>query len=264
MPNLTAHYRVLCFTDSPWDVEQDIFFSNPNPAYDTVDVYNQYDELYAKLYMDTLKVWIKRIDYIDDCYVGWPEDFTNEWELLYDFGLEVGDTAYSPYFDIGIITSIEEIQVQGQIRKKFIINEGINAYIQGIGDTRHPFYPKMYMFENNYKTCTSQLNYIGPSPIDSITFSPDCNGEILSTSHMELINFNIYPNPVSDKLHISLPAGVAISGSIYNAVGMQVLDFSFVNSQTQVDIRKLEVGTYFVKIELENGKVGINKFVKTR
>lgn len=75
---------------------------------------------------------------------------------------------------------------------------------------------------------------------------------------------SLYPNPASDKLHISLPAGVGISGSIYNAVGMQVLDFSFSNSQTQVDIRKLESGIYFVKVELKNGKVGISKFVKTR
>ena len=45
---------------------------------------------------------------------------------------------------------------------------------------------------------------------------------------------------------------------------MQVLDLPFVSNQTQVDIRKLEVGIYFVKIEFENGKVGINKFVNTR
>lgn len=76
------------------------------------------------------------------------------------------------------------------------------------------------------------------------------------------IDIKTYPNPASDNLHISLPTGRAISGNIYNAVGMQVLDFPFVNSQTQVDIRKLEVGIYFVKVQLENGQIAFGKFIK--
>lgn len=76
------------------------------------------------------------------------------------------------------------------------------------------------------------------------------------------VDIKLYPNPASDKLNISLPIGVGISGSIFNVVGKHVLDFPFVNSQTQVDIRKLEAGIYVVKVQLENRQMGINKFVK--
>lgn len=264
MPNLSADYLVRCYTEPSWYYEQHILFANPNTAYDTVNVvYDQSDEIYAKLYMDTLKVWIKRIAHIPDCYVGWSEDeFTNEWELLYDFGLEVGDSAYSFQGSSGIITSIEEIVVQGQIRKKFIIDGGFHAYIQGVGDMSHPLIPKMYMFENGYETCTSQLYYSGPSPIDSITFSPNCSGEILSTSYIELENLNVYPNPATDFLHISSDKVNIMSGVIFNAVGKKVISFSIKNQVGKVDVGRLNPGIYFVIVQLEMGQVEVRKFVK--
>ena len=260
MPNLSADYFLLSVTESPWSFGEHILFSNPNPAYDTVDVYTENDELFAKLFMDTLKVWVKGIGN----ETSWSEVLTNDWELLYDFGLEVGDTAYSIYFDAGIITSRVEIEVQGQTRKKFILNGGTNAYIQGVGDVHHPFLPKLYTFENGYETCTSHLYYSGPSPIDSITFSPDCNGEILSTRQVELADFNVFPNPASETLNISLNDGKAESGTIYDSLGKRVKFFSVKSQEIQVDVHELNPGIYFVKIQLENGQILVRKFVKGR
>ncbi len=265
MPNLSADYKVRCYSESPWYEEQHIVFSNPNPAYDTVNVYTQYDELFAKLYMDTLKVWIKRIANIPDCYMGWSDpEFTNEWELLYDFGLEVGDSAYITYSGTGLITSIEEIEVQGQIRKKFIIDGGSASYIQGIGDVRHPFQPKIHMFENYYETCTSHLYYSGPSPIDSITFSPNCDGEILSVNQIEKGTFQVYPNPAIETMHISLQNANAKSGSIYNALGEFLNSFTIKSQEIHVDVHELNPGIYFLKVQLENGQILVRKFVKGR
>ncbi len=52
--------------------------------------------LIAKIYSDSLKVFLKRIAPIQDCYEGWSDpEFTGEWQLLYNFGLSIGDTANS-------------------------------------------------------------------------------------------------------------------------------------------------------------------------
>jgi len=78
------------------------------------------------------------------------------------------------------------------------------------------------------------------------------------------IDLNLYPNPASEKLNVSLQSAFAKSGVIYNAMGMQVLTFQFKNQETQVDITTLQPGIYFLKVQLETGQVGVRKFVKIR
>jgi hypothetical protein len=253
MPNLSATYQVNCnvMEGSSWSSQ--FTFHNPNPDFDTLEIYKEYgdfQDLLAYMYMDSLRVWIKRISEIQDCYVGWAEEITNEWELLYDFGLSVGDSAYAVYAGEGTITSIEYLEVQGETRKKFIIDGGNDSYIQGVGSISHPFMPKMYVFEVSYEVCNSNLHYIGPSPIDSLTFSLNCDGQILSTQHNKLLEFNLYPNPGSS--HITITTSATILSGILKVVNItgQTLDTHTINGQSiRVDTSTLKSGMYFVILE---------------
>jgi hypothetical protein len=209
MPNLSAHYSIGCTTgdwpQQPFTTYHDIIFNNPDTNFDTIEVSAPFSAVFAKLYMDSSKVFIKRIlEYDVGCNQGWSQPLTNEWELLYDFDLSVGDSAYS-YYSEPYITGIEEVEIQGVFRKKFIIGEGIDYYIQGIGSVNHPLYPKMELFETGYDVCSSELYYSGPSIIDSISFSPNCEGGFLSSRNQSQSRIRVYPNPSDGNVKIQLP-----------------------------------------------------------
>lgn len=76
------------------------------------------------------------------------------------------------------------------------------------------------------------------------------------------LDLDLYPNPAFQTLNISLQSPYVKSGVVYNALGIQVMAFRLLKENTQLNIGKLEPGIYFVKVELENGQVGVKKFVK--
>ena len=75
-------------------------------------------------------------------------------------------------------------------------------------------------------------------------------------------NFNIYPNPVDDRLYIATESEIE-EVVVYDVYGrIQKLR----NSETQklrnsLDVTNLNSGVYFVKIKTENGEV-VKRFVK--
>ncbi len=85
--------------------------------------------------------------------------------------------------------------------------------------------------------------------------------------HSEIKNrksiINIYPNPLSDELSIEILNGVAPKEiEIINALGVQCLMFNVQRPTTQVSVKQLAAGVYFVKIRMQDGGVTVEKFVK--
>ena len=74
-------------------------------------------------------------------------------------------------------------------------------------------------------------------------------------------SFNVYPNPVNDKLYIeTLTQTQTLTVEIYDVYGRQQ---SMVNGQqsTVIDVTSLNSGVYFVKVVTENGEA-VRRFVK--
>jgi chitodextrinase len=71
--------------------------------------------------------------------------------------------------------------------------------------------------------------------------------------------FNIYPNPVNDKLYIETQTQT-LTVEIYDVYGRQQ---SMVNGQqsTVIDVTSLNSGVYFVKVVTENGEA-VRRFIK--
>lgn len=74
--------------------------------------------------------------------------------------------------------------------------------------------------------------------------------------------FSISPNPVIDYLQIELNSPTTIhSVVIYNLLGNKVLKYNDLKSNTKLDCRSLEKGTYFLVINKEEG-YETRKFIK--
>jgi hypothetical protein len=70
--------------------------------------------------------------------------------------------------------------------------------------------------------------------------------QTLATENNMQQHFTIYPNPVSDYLHVSGVTG-SISGTMHNVLGMKVKQFE-ISEASPVDMRDLSTGLYFVNI----------------
>ena len=73
--------------------------------------------------------------------------------------------------------------------------------------------------------------------------------------------FNIYPNPVNDKLYIETEVEIE-TVVVYTITGVVVGQQSMVNGQQlTIDVANLNSGIYFVKVVTENGET-VKRFIK--
>jgi hypothetical protein len=77
-------------------------------------------------------------------------------------------------------------------------------------------------------------------------FSSTLNGTVLSTENKSLEGVHVYPNPVSDRLHVHTLEGGTIS--IYNILGAKVLSTVTTSKNHTVDTSKIKSGVYVLKI----------------
>jgi hypothetical protein len=72
----------------------------------------------------------------------------------------------------------------------------------------------------------------------------------------------VYPNPVIDMLHISIPGKVSNGTiTIVDAKGVVVMEQKIINNPQFIDVSKLAKGVYLLKT-INNGTTSISKFVK--
>ncbi|MFC6267391.1 T9SS type A sorting domain-containing protein [Frigoriflavimonas asaccharolytica] len=71
------------------------------------------------------------------------------------------------------------------------------------------------------------------------------------------LKFTIYPNPVSDFLNIKADFQID-TVEIYNLVGQKIL----IGKSSGLNVSKLKVGVYVLKITKNNGEVAMKKFIK--
>ncbi len=71
--------------------------------------------------------------------------------------------------------------------------------------------------------------------------------------------FSVYPNPVKDILTIKEEANLKINKiTIYNFLGKKL----FSTNRKKINTKNMNSGIYFVKINLENNKMAVKKFIK--
>lgn len=83
---------------------------------------------------------------------------------------------------------------------------------------------------------------------------------VMSVTSNEMVEFNMYPNPVTDVLNISAKTKVN-KVSIFNIVGQEVLTTSPNENQARLEVNHLDAGIYIVKATID-GVESSSKFIK--
>jgi hypothetical protein len=75
-----------------------------------------------------------------------------------------------------------------------------------------------------------------------------------------IFNVSIYPNPASNRLHISASNPIQ-NAEIYNVLGKKVMNVTINKTSESIDISNLASGVYMIKYNVE-GSTGTAKFIK--
>lgn len=192
--------------------------------------------------------------------------------LLYDFNLNVGDTASiislpsDGEFDI-FITAIDSVEYDGVIRKRMHIDSEYITFdeywIEGIGDCWGPLYTLIHSFiicpfwELACVHDNGELIYMNPNTSNcyEINVGIDEVPDSRKTS--------ISPNPVSKDESFIIDSENHIRNiKIYNIDGRLVKTLSPSSSQSvKVSTRNLKKGMYLIQIELKDKKIHSTKLI---
>ena len=84
----------------------------------------------------------------------------------------------------------------------------------------------------------------------------------LGISENNLLNFEMYPNPVSDVLNIQLPTGTEKADvSVFDYTGRLVSSKTISSNDTAIDVQKISKGIYMIRVAANN-KIGVQRFLK--
>ena len=81
-----------------------------------------------------------------------------------------------------------------------------------------------------------------------------------SVENNELLGFSMFPNPASDRLHISAKETIQ-NADIFNVLGKKVMSVDVNDTKTSINISNLSSGIYLVKYNVGN-TTGTAKFIK--
>ena len=84
----------------------------------------------------------------------------------------------------------------------------------------------------------------------------------LGVSENNLLNFEMYPNPVSDLLNIQLPTGTEKAEvGVFDYTGRLVSSKTISSNDTAIDVQKISKGIYMIRVAT-NTKIGVQRFIK--
>jgi hypothetical protein len=177
----------------------------------------------------------------------YPKSDTTE-HLLYQFGMQVGDTLH--IHRSGIVTTVQTIDsvlVGTTYHKRYLMHSlvtmfGPEYWIEGIGSTKGLLFPHDgFEFENMNWLCSFHSNGAIYQP-DAPPFETYCTTSLDPVAEKE--NLEIFPNPAHNFLYISEAAN-STGYQIYDAVGVNCT--KKVSGQgNQLDVQALKAGVYFL------------------
>ncbi len=86
------------------------------------------------------------------------------------------------------------------------------------------------------------------------------DGNNLGTNENAIQGFTYYPNPTAGVLNLNSIDSID-NVAIYNILGQQVLNENVEATSTALDVSKLAVGAYIMKVSV-NGEIGTYKIIK--
>lgn len=258
-PNSEAYFCVkvttyIDLTNTYYHGREEFQFVNDNLSEDTLSVLYNGDTI-ATLALDGDKVFIKRTSTpFNPGYLGFDPDFGTDYEILYDYGLNIGDSVppNSSWWGNNFIQAIDTVIVQGVQKKRLYLTNG-DIWIEGMGSIHHPLHPKMYVFEVVYNLCLAEMEYFGNSPIDSETYIGTCDCATIGLDELDQINpVEIFPNPSNQDFVKVLSESEILEIRVTDMKGEAQVAF-FDDQNKSLDISELKNGIYFVVLSTTVG-----------
>ena len=149
--------------------------------------------------------------------------------LLYDFGIQVGDTldVYSSAYPDYIVYSVDTININGVNRRRWAVgNDGCNNcehWIEGVGSDKGLFYPWCQFFEWDWHLMCFEDPDIFYDPWG---FGNQCYTLVSSDEPIRKPMVEIAPNPARDQLRLSVDGsmGEKYHFQVFNSQGQMVLE----------------------------------------
>ncbi len=198
-------------------------------------------------------------------FIRW--DFVNE-TLLYDFGLEVGDTLFidpnsGDFFEYGtfhVVTSVDAVSLNnGDIRKN-LNYENWQSTIESIG-------PNNGIQHGGVDYLSGLGTILGCATENGEVLwsgAGGCSG-ILSTSEAEGNNsFSLFPNPATKEIWLELEdSRGTYTYQVLDLAGKRWSEGQIIQAKKNLDISNLPVGVYMIQLSNDQGISASQKFVKT-
>ncbi len=191
----------------------------------------------------------------------------NPDKLIYDFGVNIGDTVTIEYPVIinVVVDTMYSVNILGLNRNKIVIDESGCKYelIEGIGNTT---------LENSqisicglFIPATGLCPAVGGDHKEILCVKEDGNLIYQNPNYTECFyitnvtfnrlnnTVNIYPNPANTEINIELAKNNENTKiEIFNNIGQIVYSADTKNNIEKIDISKLSSGMYFVKLSNRN------------
>lgn len=225
--------------------KRDLVITQNGPLFQAEDPY----QLFGLIRDDTVAKKVYAIQILEN-YNTCP---LNEEYLLFDFSLNIGDTAslcvLPEYYDF-IVQDIHISTVLGFTTRIF---EGMELFYEGMGSNYG-------LFEEMFAPFKSQTKYIYHTFLDYYCRESPCD-LLVSTINIPVSQlFEIYPNPTSQTIFIQCNSLFKINSvSIFNILGQKEIQIN--KSLNQIDISALENGIYIIEIEF-NKNIYRHKIIK--
>lgn len=211
--------------------------------------------------IDGLKVYYRGIPlFSDSTWLNW---YNNE-VLLYDFGMNVGDTFDLTLTDKIILDSIDSVQINGFYHDRYNFNTSLYSsypsgveyfWIEGIGSNLG-FFPYFYFFERNMQLwCFYQDYYqVATGPGNEPCYV------LGSKSNDWLSEIAIYPNPAGEVININAQNSDDLESiEVRDLTGKLLLR---VNYSNQMTISSLESGIYVICVLKSDQVISCQKLIK--
>jgi hypothetical protein len=263
LANDSAHYRftyqylcgpastTFCYTT------ENIIFKPLASSSDTVMVFHQ-DNNFTIALLTVLGKAVMVKPFGSPNSSGCPHFTIDDWDTLYSYDMQIGDSSYLYYGEMGVLDQIDTLIIDGEQRLKYTFSNINDVWIQGHGSTIHPLNPILDYFECHYSTQCASLYFDGQSSVDSMFYNGKCSGVGLPEHSDEAIS--IYPNPVklSEGGMLNVPVKNQIQFSVFDLKGKECVNGQIKNGQ--IDLNSLIPGVYLLKI-YENKQLNSSRIV---
>ncbi|MCR9173701.1 MAG: T9SS type A sorting domain-containing protein [bacterium] len=247
LPNIEAGYQYYTYQINNPPGQQWQFFHLSTYNFNLQDTLTIFTSApVGQIAMDGNKVYAK-IEYLNGELDG---DYSQDFHLLYDYDLQIGDTAYQKNgYPPAILQSITSFDMDGHLVPHFHFSNG-DSWIKGIGSTKHPFFPFVSEFEISYLYCSSSGYYLGDFPLDFYSYYPGNTHpycQLNLEENQKETDIVIAPNPTSTVLSVINESPDRIE--IYTMDGKLLKSNA---KRDQISVQSLSKGLYLAKVCTNN------------